>query len=71
MKDPNAWKRGMERLDPGFYKDAKGAIHIDTGEFLAAHGYAYSIENEDLLYRSLLQILKDEKVAEVDEREKM
>jgi hypothetical protein len=57
--DPNAWKRGLRRLSPGLYVDAKEALHIDAAEFLEANGYANTPENEDMLRKTLPRVLKD------------
>jgi hypothetical protein len=49
MIDQNAWKRGMERLGPGIYVDARGTMHIDSRELLEHHGCAPTLENEAIL----------------------
>ena len=49
MTDPNAWKRGMERIGPGIYIDAKNTMHIDSRELLEHHKVAPTLQNEAIL----------------------
>jgi len=38
-----------ERIAPGVYVDAAGALHIDVAEMLEAHGYTDTPENRETL----------------------
>jgi hypothetical protein len=58
--DPNAWKRGMRRLGPGIYEDAKGTMHIDSRELLEHHGCAPTLENEAILCAAARVVFEDE-----------
>jgi hypothetical protein len=42
----------VRRLGPGVYVDANGALHVDAAELCAAHGYAPTEENQDMLIRA-------------------
>jgi hypothetical protein len=53
MNSPNAWKRGIEKLRPGLYVDAKGALHSDSRKLLEALGCEPALQNEAWLERYL------------------
>ena len=72
MNDPNAWKRGMERIGPGIYVDAKNTMHIDSRELLAHNGCALTLENEAKLCEAAREIFKETGIGfrDVEERTK-
>ena len=64
----NAWKRGMQRLRPGLYVDSRGALQIDSAEFLQSEGYPVTPENEAMLRKALpdvLDVLADATIEDV------
>jgi hypothetical protein len=65
MNDPNAWKRGLRRRSPGVYVDGHGRTHIDSAEYLTAHGFELTLENEELLFRAMRNTFP--RFEEVDE----
>lgn len=40
---------GLTRTAPGVYAGADGTVHFDIPELLAAHGYAYTPENLEVM----------------------
>jgi hypothetical protein len=72
MNDPNAWKRGMERISPGIYVDAGNAMHIDSREMLEHYGCAPTLQNEAILCAAAQAVFQGEgiKFTDVDEMRK-
>ena len=72
MNDPNAWKRGMQRLSPGVYRDAQGTTHIDSAELLVNYGIQPTLQNEAMLAGIARAVLGDQgvKFRDVEERTK-
>ena len=70
MTDPNAWKRGMERIGPGIYVDSKNTMHIDSQELLKHHGCALTLQNEAILCAAAQAVfeLNGLEVRDVDEK---
>ena len=65
--DPNAWKRGMERIGPGIYVDAKNTMHIDSAELLKHNGVALTLRNEAILAAAARAVFQDAEFRDVDE----
>jgi len=57
----------MKRIQPGFYDDDRGGLHIDLTEVLEASGYANTPENRAVLIKALREVYPAGKITETDE----
>jgi hypothetical protein len=46
----------MQRVQPGFYEDGSGALHVYMREFLDNHGLALTHGDQQLLATALRQL---------------
>jgi hypothetical protein len=47
-----------ERIAPGVYVTADGALHLDIEEMLEAHGFADTPENRETLTRAAHEVVR-------------
>lgn len=60
-------KDQLKRISPGFYSDRGGALYVDMGEFLAAHGVPDTTEARSEAWREIYRSMGPVEITEISD----